>query len=331
MPLQKFPVVVPLGGAVDEGTVTELIQPPRIQEAQDCASIKGGAYEKRDGETEPLEVDGGSIAIEHTGQETVVFQTTGLTVRGDNAEIPPAPPTPTVSGGTGRPLTGFRVTETDAVKQHGDQASLVTDTGQTRTLCLWNVDASGTTVSAGAVGSLTTAPNSSDIIYRQSPTSPLGNTGYSFYPTGGMSGVMLEDGVPIGPEFPVAQEYAFPRVRANPAGGAGEPPFVTFSNLMVPQQLDPSDVTVPRSYGAHLDSFAFGDASALPFPVAPVYARDILNRWANIPPVPPNPPLNWPSGNPGGRIEARDIDGVITASQNVDSTGQPLPPALTPS
>jgi len=322
MPLQKFPVVVPLGGAVDEGTVTELIQPPRIQEAQDCASIKGGAYEKRDADTEPLIVNGASVAIEHTGQETVVFQETGVTVRGDNAEIPPTPPTPTPSGGTGRPLTGFRVTETDAVKQHGDQASLVTDTGQTRTLCLWNVDASGTTVSAGDNLSLTTTPEASDVIYRQNPTNPANNTGYSFYPTGGMSGVMLEDGVPIGPEFPVAQQYAFPRVRANPGGALGEPPFITFSNLMVPQQLDPTNVTVPRSYGAHLDSFAFGDASASPA-VAPVYSRDILNRWASSVPA-----LNWPSGTPGGRIEARDIDGAITSSQNVDSTGQPLPPAL---
>jgi len=133
---------------------------------------------------------------------------------------------------------------------------------------------------------------------------------------------MLEDGVPIGPEFPVAQQYAFPRVRANPGGALGEPPFITFSNLMVPQQLDPTNVTVPRSYGAHLDSFAFGDASASPA-VAPVYSRDILNRWASSVPA-----LNWPSGTPGGRIEARDIDGAITSSQNVDSTGQPLPPAL---
>ena len=48
MALQKFPVVLPLGGAVDEGTVTELVQPPRIQSADDCASVKGGAYQKRD-------------------------------------------------------------------------------------------------------------------------------------------------------------------------------------------------------------------------------------------------------------------------------------------
>jgi hypothetical protein len=48
MALQKFPVVIPLGGSVDEGTVTELVQPPRIQSAEDCASVKGGAYQKRD-------------------------------------------------------------------------------------------------------------------------------------------------------------------------------------------------------------------------------------------------------------------------------------------
>jgi len=48
MPLSKYPIEVPLGGAVNEGDVPEIVQPPRILEAEDCVSIKGGAYQKRD-------------------------------------------------------------------------------------------------------------------------------------------------------------------------------------------------------------------------------------------------------------------------------------------
>ncbi len=48
MPLSKYPIEIPLGGAVDEGNVPEIVQPPLVLEAEDCASIKGGAYQKRD-------------------------------------------------------------------------------------------------------------------------------------------------------------------------------------------------------------------------------------------------------------------------------------------
>jgi len=48
MALQKFPVEIPLGGAVNEGDVPVVVQPPRILEAENCHSIKGGAYQKRD-------------------------------------------------------------------------------------------------------------------------------------------------------------------------------------------------------------------------------------------------------------------------------------------
>ena len=46
MPLSKYPIEIPLGGAVDEGNVPEIVQPPRIREATNCVSIKGGAYSK---------------------------------------------------------------------------------------------------------------------------------------------------------------------------------------------------------------------------------------------------------------------------------------------
>ena len=48
MPLSKYPIEIPLGGAVEEGNVPEIVQPPRVLEAEDCVSIKGGAYQKRD-------------------------------------------------------------------------------------------------------------------------------------------------------------------------------------------------------------------------------------------------------------------------------------------
>ncbi len=140
MALSKFPVEVPLGGAVNEGDVPVVVQPPRIREAKDCASIKGGAYQKKDAQTVGQAVNPQTLAIEHTRDATTTFQTTTIEVYPDdgssNTESYPSPV-------TGRELRRYSPTESDAVKQHGDHATLQLPTGEQRTLAAWNVDPVG--------------------------------------------------------------------------------------------------------------------------------------------------------------------------------------------
>jgi len=97
MALEKFPVEVPLGGAVNEGDVPVVVQPPRIREAKDCASIKGGAYQKKDAQTVGQAVNPQTLAIEHTRDATTTFQTTTIEVYPDdgssNTESYPSPVT----------------------------------------------------------------------------------------------------------------------------------------------------------------------------------------------------------------------------------------------
>jgi len=72
MPLSKYPIEIPLGGAVDEGNVPEIVQPPRIREAEDCVSIKGGGYQKRDSYDPPESADSGAYAVQTAGEGTYI-------------------------------------------------------------------------------------------------------------------------------------------------------------------------------------------------------------------------------------------------------------------
>ncbi len=144
MPLSKFPIEVPLGGAVDEGNVPEIVQPPRIREATDCASIKGGAYTKKDGQQllegpgAPVPADG--LAVERDGEATVVLRSTAVRRLRDDGGVSDSYPSPV----TGRPVRGFYPTEADGLKQSGDHATLTLPDGRLRTLAAWDVCDSGT-------------------------------------------------------------------------------------------------------------------------------------------------------------------------------------------
>ncbi|MCP4243039.1 MAG: hypothetical protein GY772_21000 [bacterium] len=72
MPLSKYPIEIPLGGAVDEGNVPEIVQPPRIREAEDCVSLKGGGYQKRDSYEPPESADSDSYAVQTAGEGTYI-------------------------------------------------------------------------------------------------------------------------------------------------------------------------------------------------------------------------------------------------------------------
>jgi len=136
MPLSKYPIEIPLGGAVDEGNVPEIVQPPRIREATDCASIKGGAYTKKDAQ-EVLQdalVPDDSIDIQRSGDATLLLRPTALRTLRDGGGASDSYPSPF----TGRPLTGFYPTEGDGVKQTGDHATLVDLDGRERTLVAWD-------------------------------------------------------------------------------------------------------------------------------------------------------------------------------------------------
>jgi len=139
MPLSKYPIEIPLGGAVDESSVPEIVQPPRIREATECASVKGGAYRKRDAEEEVREVPSDTQAIAHVEDALVTAANTVVRVYPDDGSTPsesnPAPY-------TRFELQKFEPTEADAVKEHGDSATIVIN-GVPRTICLWNVDPQG--------------------------------------------------------------------------------------------------------------------------------------------------------------------------------------------
>jgi len=197
MALEKFPVEVPLGGAVNEGDVPVVVQPPRIREAKDCASIKGGAYQKKDAQTVGQAVNPQTLAIEHTRDATTTFQTTTIEVYPDdgssNTESYPSPV-------TGRELRGYSPTESDAVKQHGDHATLELATGEQRTFAAWNVDPAG----GYQINQNTTA----DWVGDPPPTEPAGmwlNSGSSsssYYRVGGARYAIFDGDIQKGPERP---------------------------------------------------------------------------------------------------------------------------------
>jgi len=135
MALQKFPVVLPLGGAVDEGTVTELVQPPRIQSADDCASVKGGAYQKRDS-AEASDPDTGNprgIAAAPFGIVGVTPDTTSVL---NNGQWDTTPGNKGAQPGTVNPLE-FAADEVQAVHTC-DTAVIETATGRVRCV-VWQV------------------------------------------------------------------------------------------------------------------------------------------------------------------------------------------------
>jgi len=102
MPLSKYPIEIPLGGAVDEGNVPEIVQPPRILEARNCHSITGGAYQKKDDDlaVSVPPVSGEAFAV-GTVDETVVAIGDRQALAWTGAQWDRKFPAPTVRGEMG--------------------------------------------------------------------------------------------------------------------------------------------------------------------------------------------------------------------------------------
>ncbi len=328
MALEKFPVEVPLGGAVNEGDAPVVVQPPRIREAKDCASIKGGAYQKKDAQTVGQAVNPQTLAIEHTRDATTTFQTTSIEVYPDdgssNTESYPSPV-------TGRELRGYSPTESDAVKQHGDHATLELATGEQRTFAAWNADPSGDyrivqDLDAPVSGVTPETPTTS--MYRASE-----NPSSAVYRTEGCAYGIFDGDTQKGPEQPyeeltgieagvLANNYAegappaFPKVRADTDNTV----FWSACALAYPVQFG--------SPGTEGYGFTLSTREPPPVPAPGTNTsdqRDVLNTL-------PNSSNNF--GNPGDditpacKLYVHDVDGVQEAARVTDDTGAQLTPAL---
>ena len=306
MPLSKQPLEVSLGGAVEEGNVKELVQPPRIREAKDCASIKGGAYTKRDQILTPGAVDPTTQGASHTDDALVTVATTTVRVYPDDDQSDPSESNPAPF--TGWEATAFEPTEANAAKDHGDSATHIVD-GLPRTLCMWNVcptgayEAQGGWTEDGSRGlNFPGAPS----IYHQSsqpipsPFLPAGiwwttlrtkGVRFAVFDGDRQRGSERELGPPPVLDNPVGTPGSskcaegnpcFPRVRAftvPPSPGNAQQFFVSAAALSTPQvTAEPTAPSVQPnwqsdSFGARLSSFANWDNERVP-----TSTRDIMDR-----------------------------------------------------
>ncbi len=325
MPLQKFPVEVPLGGAVDEGNVPEIVQPPRILEARDCASLTGGAYEKRDGYQAELVAPAGTIAISHGNAATTTIQETSLAVFPDDGSAPsPSFPSPV----TGRPVHAYFPTEGDAVKQHGDHATMAVS-GVERTLACWNVDpAGGYQLQVDYTGAATNPATPTSCMWRDNLSASPALPSSSGYQIEGAWYAMFDGSTQKGPERPYAplpgvapapdRPVGFPRVRADDA--ATQPLQAFWSCVAIGYELD-------RSVG--VGALDRGEGFVLSGQPAPggLDARDILNQRPNA----SNDYGALPIA-PGCQLVVHDTDGNYVATATTEDgspgAGADLLPAL---
>ncbi len=356
MPLSKFPIEVPLGGAVDEGNVPEIVQPPRIREAEECASIKGGAYTKRDAEDSEFASSlTDADAIERIPGATVLSRDTTVEVypdesEGDSSRGWPAP----ITGGQ---TAGYRPTEPDAVKQHGDHATLTLPSGRERTMVAWNEDPSGAYRWTGQsetadVGNETdTQPPQGD----EAPNIRSLARWWAYYLVGDARYALFENDRQIGSERPIPiaeltpaqlDEEArgpacFPRIRSfNQAQR-----FVACTALATPQRNNPASPNdpIPGSWGVHLASYeGYNTSATQPGSVSlaqqRVYYmyRDILDR-CHVPqgqgdgaPTGLPMPTDYPFlQRPGGNLVLFDEDGgFLSARRTGANDADLLTPAL---
>ncbi len=318
MALDKFPVEVPLGGAVNEGDVPVVVQPPRIREAKDCASIKGGAYRKKDGETPAVPILTSTVQIEHTRDVTTAFRPTQITTYPDDGSVESdSYPSPV----TGRELTGYYPTEADRVKEFGDHATLELPTGAQRTMAAWNVDPRG---DYRMFQDISGAASYTPALYKGDP-----DESSVAYEVDGASYALFDDDVQKGPERSfervTAAEAAllapvnlvedapmgFPRVRADQAAQ------LFWTSCAIPYWLDGDSAN--NGWG-----FTMADR---PAPAAgTVYSeavRDVLNGRANI---------SNDGGSltvvPGAKLAVYDAEGTLLATRVLDSNNDPLTPVL---
>jgi len=354
MPLSKQPLEVSLGGAVEEGNVKELVQPPRIREAKDCASLKGGAYTKRDQILTPGAVDPTTQGASHTDDALVTVATTTVRVYPDEDQSDPSESNPAPF--TGWEATAFEPTEANAAKDHGDSATHIID-GVPRTLCMWNADSQGSYQVEERIGPTgqgwaggTGAPS---IAY--DAINPGVGGWWSYLQTSGVQYAVFDADRQVGPE----REYPPPAVIENPNGEPGasrcaegnpcfprvraitETPvdpsdgtyfFVSCAGLSTPQRAiedpDGDPVWADSPYGARLSTFSNFTAppSSGGFPTE---VRDIMDRNVSFPtplgyPPPYGPPVvtsvaDAQRQGPGMVLSLHDVDGNILESVRGDA------------
>jgi len=322
MALEKFPVEIPLGGAVDEGSVPVIVQPPRIREARECASIKGGAYRKKDGPGDPVPVDPNSAAAEHVGDATTVFENTTITTYPDDgSQNNQSYPSPV----TGYPLRGFFPTEEDAVKQFGDHATLTLPTGEKRTMCGWNVDPGGDYFIYQNVDDVDQVSPSPSMYVRST------NGASTHYRVEGARYAVFDEDIQKGPERPyerltaaeetdLANQYredappAFPRIRSD----QDDQIFWTCTLMAYPVvSLNPGT----EGYGFTLSSRTPPPGLA----VDSIDRCDILNEVTNV--SNSDGALLQPI-SPATKLFVHDPDGVQLATRILTASGDQIEATL---
>ncbi len=138
MPLSKYPIEIPLGGAVDEGNVPEIVQPPRILEARNCHSISGGAYQKKDDDLAVSVPPGNPVAIA-TADESPVVVGSGEAYGWTGGEWEEKFPPGTVAGEVGAfyPSEGADLNLSPDVAVSPPEAATE---DEERVLCAWYAD-----------------------------------------------------------------------------------------------------------------------------------------------------------------------------------------------
>jgi len=336
MPLSKYPIEVSLGGAVDEGDVEELVQPPRMREARDCSSLKGGAYTKRDRTQFDGFVDPATTGAAHSNNALVTVSTTTVRVYPDEPSSPTSESNPAPF--TGQEATAFEPTEADAVKEHGDSATLVID-GVPRTLCAWNVDPSGSYTWTGLGDNVDPrqAPLLPPSLASDAAARPYRDTWWTYLATGPARYAVFDGDRQVGRERTFATPEAFtgaffdedtqspgpvcfPRVRSFDTPNLRG--FITCAAISTPQEPKlrypelPPTVLDPQGwkeypYGVRLSTRARDSLSYFgPVGSEPCAARDIMASafpYTSPPAVPYMPDYV----QPGFCITQHDEDGVV--------------------
>ncbi|MCP4239432.1 MAG: hypothetical protein GY772_02615 [bacterium] len=138
MPLSKYPIEIPLGGAVDEGNVPEIVQPPRILEALNCHSVTGGAYEKKDDDVAVSAPPGKPFVVSTTDEAPLVVgdrEAHGWSGAQWEQKFPPG----TIAGEVGAfyPTDGGELNLSPDVAISPPEAAT---NGEERLLCAWYAD-----------------------------------------------------------------------------------------------------------------------------------------------------------------------------------------------
>jgi len=328
MPLSKYPIEVPLGGAVDEGNVPEAVQPPRIRAATDCVSIKGGAYSKKDDEEDRVNLSDDTLRIAHTRTATTGFETTAISTYPDDGSVSTSSyPSPV----TGRTARSYFPTESDNVKEHGDHATLRLPSGVHRTMCAWNVDPTGDYRIFQDTSTTVGAPFTPAADFTPSLFVASGDNSSAAYNTGAASYAIFDGDIQKGPESavealtvaeaalfppnqPAGTPMAFPRVRADQDSRR------FWITCAIPYYLN----GIPPIINDDGYGFTLATRVAQTAPPALTSAiRDVFNEQPNI-----SNNYGVDTVTPGGKLLVYNEDGELLAARVTDGAGDPLTPPL---